>query len=161
MARKHTCILIALTLALASPLAASSHSESAAHDAVQKAVDGFYAALNALFTGDLEPMDAVWSHADDVTYLGPGGGIKVGWAAVSKDWEAQAAMKLGGKVEAKDVHITVGSGLAVVVGYEVGENKGEDGKTTKVEIRATSTFRQEGGAWKMIGHHADLLGHIP
>jgi len=26
-----------------------------------------------------------------------------------------------------------------------------------VSIRATNVFRKEGGQWKMIGHHTDLL----
>jgi ketosteroid isomerase-like protein len=27
----------------------------------------------------------------------------------------------------------------------------------QVSIRATNLFRKENGAWKMIGHHTDLL----
>ena len=48
-------------------------------------------------------MKKVWSHAEDVTYMGPGGGFRVGWSEVLKDWESQAAMKLGGKVEAAEL----------------------------------------------------------
>ena len=31
--------------------------------------------LNLMFAGDLGPMKDVWSHADDVTYMGPDGGF--------------------------------------------------------------------------------------
>jgi ketosteroid isomerase-like protein len=124
---------------------------------VSEAAEQFYSALNAMFTGDLEPMKEVWSHEDDVTYMGPGGGFRVGWAQVLADWEAQAAMKLGGEVKPKDMRITVGRDLAVVSNYEIGENVDSEGKPRKVEIRATNLFRKEDGKWKMIGHHTDTL----
>ncbi|MCP4384570.1 MAG: hypothetical protein GY798_24685 [Hyphomicrobiales bacterium] len=39
--------------------------------AVRQAADDFYSAPNILFTGDVAPMESVWSHRDDVTYMGP------------------------------------------------------------------------------------------
>lgn len=128
--------------------------------AVKSAAAGFYAALNKMFAGDLDPMKEVWSHADDVTYMGPGGGFQVGWDQVLKSWEAQAAMKLGGKVEAANMRITVGQDMAVVSNYENGENANARGEPQKVSIRATNVFRKEGGKWKMIGHHTDLLPYL-
>lgn len=124
--------------------------------AVRSANSGFYAALNAMFAGDLTPMQSVWSHADDVTYLGPDGSFRVGWEATLKDWQKQAAMKLGGKVEPSEIHINVGRELAVVHNYEVGENV-VDGNPTTVKIRATNVYRKENGQWNMIGHHTDRL----
>jgi ketosteroid isomerase-like protein len=123
---------------------------------VLEANEVFYAALNSLFEAKIQPMTEIWSHADDVTYLGPDGSFRVGWQATRKDWQKQAAMKLGGKVEPTEVHITVGRDLAVVHNYEIGRNV-VDGKTTEVKIRATNLYRKEGGKWKMIGHHTDLL----
>ena len=128
--------------------------------AVRNAVAQFYAALNEMFTGELGQMKKVWSHADDVTYMGPGGGFQIGWNDVLKNWEAQAAMKLGGKVEPADIRITVGTDLAVVSNYEKGENINAKGVPQKVSIRATNIFRKEDGAWKMIGHHTDLLPYL-
>jgi len=46
--------------------------------AVVRAANGFCAALNVFFTGDMGPMEAVWSHEADVTYMGPGGDYRVG-----------------------------------------------------------------------------------
>ncbi len=92
--------------------------------------------------------------------MGPGGGIQVGWSEVLPVWEAQAAMKLGGEVDAADIQVSVGRDLAIVTNYEKGENKGPDGKTETVSIRATSTFRKEKSEWKMIGHHTDLLPYL-
>ena len=113
-----------------------------------------------MFKGDSAPMKAVWSHADDVVYMGPGGSIKIGWNKVMKDWESQAASKLGGKVVPKDVHFTVGEVIAVMYALETGENTNIGGKREKVAIRATNLFRKENGAWKVIGHHTDLLAGI-
>ena len=128
--------------------------------AVRNASAQFYAALNEMFTGELGQMKKVWSHADDVSYMGPGGGLQVGWNQVLKNWEAQAALKLGGKVEAADTRITVGTDIAVMSCYEKGENSNAKGQPQKVSIRATNVFRKEGGEWKMIGHHTDVLPYL-
>lgn len=127
---------------------------------VRKSAEQFYVALNAMFTGNLGAMKEVWSHAKDVTYMGPGGGFRIGWDQVLADWEIQAAMKLGGKVEAEKMHIMVGQELGVVQNYEKGENTNVKGKPQRVLIRATNLFRKEDGKWKMIGHHTDLLPYL-
>lgn len=149
--------LAAFLLAVAGmiPLSVASAAPSD-EQAVRKASDSFYAALNTMFEGDIEPMQAVWSHADDVTYMGPNGTYAVGWNKVFSDWQSQAALKLGGKIRTEQVHLTVGQDLATVECVEVGENI-VNGKPTKVSIRATNTFRKENGQWKMIGHHTDKL----
>lgn len=128
--------------------------------AVKAAADQFYSALNTLFTGDAGPMEDLWSHADDVTYMGPAGGFQKGWEAVRASWEQQAAMKLGGRVAPEDMQIAVGKDIAITHNYEVGENVDKDGNPEKVSIRATNVFRNENGQWKMIGHHTDLLPYL-
>jgi ketosteroid isomerase-like protein len=153
-----TGIVVAITLACL-PWFARADEQSVLSDeeAVKAAVAGFYEALNIFFTGDVEPMKEVWSHADDVTYMGPGGGLLVGWTEVSAEWDKQAAMKLGGRVMPEDMHITIGHDIALTVNYEKGENVDADGNPLSVSIRATNVFRKENGAWKMIGHHTDPL----
>ena len=128
--------------------------------AVEHATLQFYASLNALFNGDVAPMQAIWSHADDVTYMGPVGGFQVGWQQVNNRWEEQAGLHLGGQIEPKDIRIVVGDSLASVQCLEVGNNLDADGETEKVSIRATSLFRKENGQWKMISHHTDLLAYL-
>jgi len=125
--------------------------------AAEEASAKFYTSLNALFKGDAAPMKEVWSHADDVSYMGPGGGFQVGWDQVSTTWDEQAALKLGGKIEPQDTRVTVGNDLAFVQCYEKGDNKDAAGQDVKVSIRATNVFRKENGQWKMIAHHTDLL----
>lgn len=133
---------------------------SANEIAFRKAADQFYAALNAMFSGDPTPMKALWSHADDVTYMGPGGGLQVGWKQVLEILEGHAALKLGGKVHPEDLHMTVGEDVAAMHSVQSGELMNVDGKPRKLSLRSTSIFRKEAGAWKMIGHHTDQLAYI-
>jgi ketosteroid isomerase-like protein len=140
------------------PLEATRGAEQN-EDSVRQATDRFYAALNAMFKGDVEPMEAAWSHANDVTYMGPDGKFIIGWDQVLPNWKSQAAMMLGGTVRPKQIHTTVGQDLATVQCFEVGENV-IDGKPVKVSLRATNVFRKENGHWKMIGHQTDKLPYL-
>lgn len=126
---------------------------------IKISVAEFYGALNAMFQGDAAPMIGLWSHKDDVTYLGPQGGILVGWEKVQQSWIEQAALKLGGKVVPQDVHIIVGENLAIVQNYEVGTNY-VDGKPQTLKIRSLNIFRKENGKWKMLSHQTDLLTYL-
>ena len=145
--------IAAFLICAATAMAAAANDEQPVKDAAAQ----FYTALNAMFTGDVAPMKEIWSHADDVTYMGPSGGFQVGWNQVLSNWEAQAAMKMGGKVWPQDMKIFVGKDLAVTSNYEKGENLMVDGKPQSISIRVTNIFRKENGKWKMIGHHTDLL----
>ncbi|HRV93898.1 MAG TPA: nuclear transport factor 2 family protein [Anaerolineae bacterium] len=124
---------------------------------IKAALAEFFEALNAMFTGDLAPMEALWSHADDVTYMGPAGGYRVGWAEVRADWAEQAALKLGGEVKPSEIRITKADNLAAAQYYVVGENFDPNGNPMKVSLRANSLYRQENGQWKIIAIHTDML----
>jgi ketosteroid isomerase-like protein len=150
-------VLAASVLAIAGMVSQSAaHAASSDEQAVQQATDSFYTALNEMFTGNIEPMNDVWSHTSDVTYMGPDGKFVVGWEQVLPEWQSQTLRKLGGEVRAEQFQINVGNDLATVQCREVGENV-IDGKPTRVSIRATNVFRKENGQWKMIGHHTDTL----
>jgi len=99
-----------LALVTAAPVRAADDETQA----VKAAVAEFHDALNRLFSGDAAHMKAIWSHADDVVYMGPVGGMQVGWSQVEPYWNTQAAKKLGGKVDPVDVHVTASATLAVV-----------------------------------------------
>jgi ketosteroid isomerase-like protein len=150
-------VMVSLMLLTATSMTGQTRTNEADETAVREAANRFYAALNRMFTGDLTPMRETWSHADDVTYMGPDGSFDVGWEAVLANWEKQAAMKLGGRVEPDGMRVIVGENLAVTHNLEKGQNVGADGKPLTVSIRATNVFRKENGQWKMIGHHTDLL----
>ena len=124
---------------------------------LEDATAAFYAALNDMLAGDAEPMLALWSHDDDVTYMSPFGELLVGWEPIRASWQAQADQRLGGRVEPEELHHFASDTLGVVVGFERGSVE-INGTVTPVDIRATSVYRAENGDWAMIGHHTDPLG---
>ena len=73
---------VAVSAVVGVMFAGALHASEADEGAVRHANEQFYSALNAMFAGDLAPMKKVWSHADDVTYMGPSGGFRVGWDQV-------------------------------------------------------------------------------
>lgn len=125
-------------------------------DLLRAVNDSLYAALNAMFTGDTALLYSIWSHADDVTLMGPFGGRLTGWEAVGKEFKKIADMKLGGKIFCRDSHIYAGTDVGYVICVEEGENRSPEGKPVMVSHRATNIFRLEGGQWKLIHHHTDI-----
>lgn len=120
------------------------------------AAQEFYKALHAMFEGDATHMEHIWSHADDVTYLGPQGGILVGWNPVYEALKKQARLKLKGNLTLQDVHVIQEGNIGMMQCLEVGTNV-MHGQSEQVRIRALSIFRKENGKWKMISHQTDLL----
>lgn len=127
-----------------------------AEKGLRAANDQFYAALNAMFTGDLAPMNAIWAHQDEVTDMGPFGGRLTGWKEVGEEFKKEAAMKIGGRVGYKDLIVQVAGDMGYTVCVEEGENMSTDGKPVRVSHRATNIFRLINGQWKMVHHHTDL-----
>ena len=124
---------------------------------LKKAVEVFYSAHNEIFDGNLEPMEEIWSHAEDVTYMSPMGGILVGWDATRDSWGKQAELKLHGHVYPVDMKIVEGQDIGFCNNYIIGTNFVVDGKEVHPNIRATTVYRKENGAWKVITHHTDLM----
>lgn len=155
MTKFTTLAVLALTIAGMLPVAAA-RAAGPEDAAVRAANERFYQALNAMFAGDIAPMEQVWSHAEDVTYMGPDGKFLVGWGDVSANWTKQAGLKLGGVIREESVQMKVGTDLATVECREVGENL-VHGKPTPVSLRATNVYRKENGQWRMVGHHTDKL----
>ncbi len=123
--------------------------------AVRAAVDQWFVALNAMLSGDPEPLAEIYSHADDVFYLGPEGNFQIGWKATYDDWKAQAAMSIGGKAKGEDIRVVVSGNMATAVHFTQGTLRYPGGKTARVRVRETSVFRKEGGEWRIVAHHAD------
>jgi len=123
--------------------------------AVRAAVDQWFVVLNAMLNGDPKPLAQIYSHADDVTYMGAEGTYRVGWEATYADWKTQAEKAKGGKIEGSDIHMVVSGDMAAAQHYTQGQVTGADGKVTDSKLRETSVFRKEDGKWKMISHHAD------
>jgi len=135
---------------------ATEHRNANSEEGLRAANSQFYAALNSMFTGNRQPMENIWSHNEDVTQLGPFGDRLTGWDAVKAEFQREAGMKLGGKVECKDLFVVPGQEIGFTVCTEEGQNMSVDGKPVVVKFRATNIFRLENGAWKLVHHHTDL-----
>lgn len=134
--------------------------ESSDEAGLRAAHDQFFTALNAMFANDVAPMNAVWSHQDDVTNLGPFGGRLTGWNAVWAQFQKEGAMKWGGRVVCEDLVVFAGTDVGYTICVERGENMSVDGRPVAVNHRATKVFRKEDGRWKLAHHHTDLAPQL-
>jgi len=124
-------------------------------DSLAQAHEDLYSALNVMLTGEADPILAVWSSAEDVTYGGPFGGFVSGRAAIVDAFNASAAMNLQGAIEVSDVHIVDGGNIGYTVCIEHGLNHVIDGENVNLEHRATNIFRKESDGWHLVHHHTD------
>ena len=104
-------------------------------------------------------MKDIWAHAEDVTYMGPDGLYLIGWEKIEDMWNSVAEMKLGGRVNPKQVHKVVGADMALITCIEFGENE-IAGKSENVSIRSSTTFHNRDGSWKVVAHQTDLLKYM-
>lgn len=157
-----------LRILLASAFLLSFSSAASAADAVKPAeeakavsmaIDNFYSALNILFKGNAQPMKEAWSHADEVTYMGPDGLYLMGWDNIEQMWNSVAVLKLGGRVSPQKMHTVIGVDMALINCIEVGENE-VNGKAENVSIRSSTILSKRNGTWKVIAHQTDLLGYM-
>lgn len=125
--------------------------------AVQAANKAWYIALNAMLNGDPAPFADVYSHAEDVSYMSAEGGLRVGWDATWRDWQAQAKSARGGRVEEVKNHIIVQGDMAVVQTIQKAVVNNAQGPGVEQEARETSVLRREESGWKIVAHHADVL----
>jgi uncharacterized protein (TIGR02246 family) len=125
-----------------------------AENEVRAASSQFYAALNSVANGDARPMADIWSQSADATTMHPIGGRQVGWNQVRDSWQQVAEIASEGRV-------TLGDQLLRVVGdaaYELGTEHVVmtlAGRSLRAEVRVTNIYRREGGAWRIVHHHAD------
>lgn len=124
-------------------------------DSISSAHVDLYAAMNILLAGDADPVLAVWSDADDITYAGPFGGFLTGRAAVSEAFRDVAAMGLAGRLEVSDVHVVEAGDMGYSVCIEHGIDHVIDGQPVNLTHRATNVFRREADGWRMVHHHTD------
>jgi ketosteroid isomerase-like protein len=143
--------MVGMAVASASPVAAAAGDEAG----VKAASNAFYAALTKMCNGDASAMAGAWSHGATVTTMHPIGGRETGWDAVKASFEGVAKAAKGGGVKLKDQALQVSGGLAVEIGMEDGSIT-LGGETVKIAQRVTNVYKREGGAWKLVHHHADL-----
>ena len=106
-------------------------------------MEAFYHALNRMLIGDLGPMTDMWSHAGDVTNMGPFGGRQVGWEEVKSQFAWEARQRLGGTVVSQDLLVRVSGDWGFAVCIEQGEDLALADNPIQVWHQATNRFRRE------------------
>ena len=120
------------------------------------------AAAQHFVQGDSTGIKECWSHADDVSILGAGGGQARGWEQVRQSLEGGAGLfrkgELSGHVEVDIIARGTSGELSYTVATEHGEAlmRGHD-DPRPVMLRVTQIYRREADTWKIIHRHADAL----
>jgi ketosteroid isomerase-like protein len=116
-------------------------------------------ALAAFCVGDPEPKKRLFSHTDDVTLANPLGPPAHGWQQVSAVLDAAAAAlregELSGFERIADYETPE---LACIVEIERTTAKVGGAETpSAIALRATTIYRREEDAWKIVHRHADPI----
>ena len=122
----------------------------------------YHSALDAFGRGDPEPAKNLFSRRDDVTLANPFGPTVRGWQAVARALDhAAAQFRDGEPTEVTTVAEYLTANLATIVAVERWRAKiaGRAGPIS-FELRVTSTFRREDGAWKLVHRHADPIATL-
>ncbi len=115
-----------------------------------------HAALRQHTSGNPRPFLELWSRADDVSLMGGVGGHQVGIDAVSELLTAAARTLNYETWDAETLAAGFGDELGFTVELER-LTRQIDGETDEMSLRATSVYRREDGAWKVIHRHGDGL----
>jgi ketosteroid isomerase-like protein len=101
----------------------------------------------------------LWCHADDVTLANPFGPAVRGWQQVAAALDAASSRFRDGEVTSVEgISEYADSDLASVLEVERWKAKvGDREDVIPFNLRVTSTFRREGGAWKLVHRHADPI----
>ena len=117
------------------------------------------AAVAAIFRGDPKPAKALFSDREDVTLGNPFGPYAHGRKQLEETLERAAANYRDGEVTGVELVAMYTSGdLACVVEVERGRARVGGGREVlPLALRATSLFRREDGAWRLVHRHADPI----
>jgi ketosteroid isomerase-like protein len=143
----------------------SDESKSGGGDAGEpfdQVLVGVLAAAQRFVRGDSTGIKERWSHADDVSIFGGGGGKVRGWEQVQQSLEGGAGLFREGQIS---VHVEVdiiargtSGDLSYTVAIEHGQAlmRGHE-EPMPVMLRVTQIYRREADTWKIVHRHADAL----
>jgi ketosteroid isomerase-like protein len=126
---------------------------------ITEVIEQSHSAWDAFAIGDSAPIKALYAHHDDVLLANPYGGAKRGWAAVSQTLDSAASNFRDGKpVRFDEISRYSCADLVTLFEVEHWEAKvGTRDELTPFDLRVTTTFRSEGGEWRIVSRHADNL----
>ena len=119
-------------------------------------VERCHRALRQHTSGNPRPFLDLWSDAADVSLMGGVGGHQVGLEQVTELLTAAAKTLNYETWDAENLVTGFGETLGFTVELEK-LTRHVDGKFEEMSLRATSIYRREDGAWKVIHRHGDSL----
>jgi ketosteroid isomerase-like protein len=122
-------------------------------------IDKSHAALGAFAKGDPAPVKLLFSHRDDVMLANPFGPAAAGWSAASEAMDFASSRFRDGHLRGFDrIARYEMTDLAVIHETEHWQAKvaGRE-EVSDFDLRVTTTFRLEDGAWKIVHRHADPI----
>ena len=129
-------------------------------DDVDELIEQFNLAQGEFLKGNVEPMNGLFSHGEDVTLNNPLSPPAHGWDRVAATMERAASQFRDGDIvaiENQEKHVT--PELAYVVRVERAKAKvgGSEDIIAPIALRVTMIFRPEEGEWKIVHRHADPI----
>ncbi len=118
-----------------------------------------HVALGQHTGGNPKPYLELWSRADDVSLMGGVGGHQVGIAAVTELLTAAAQTLNYTTWNADTLVADFGETLGFTVELEH-LTRQIDGETEEMSLRATTVYRREDGAWRVVHRHGDGLMNV-
>jgi ketosteroid isomerase-like protein len=119
----------------------------------------YHRAADEFSRGRPDGVKALYSHREDVALANPFGPPASGWEKVSEALDfASSRFRDGEVTDFERIALYSGSDLAVLLELEAWQAKvaGSD-ELSPFLLRVTTTFRLEGGDWKMVHRHADPI----
>lgn len=121
-------------------------------DTPEAAEAAFYAAFSTL---DVALMSTVWADGEGVLCIHPGGGLLQGKHAVIQSWTEIFSGGEPPRIEHRYIDGYGVEGLEVRVVEERIRPRGRPPGAAN-RVLATNVYRNTGGSWRMVEHHASL-----
>ncbi len=123
--------------------------------ALEVANEAFYAAVEAL---DVDRLADLWARREDAWCVQPGWSAALGWEAVRGSWEQVFATTAFIEFIVVDVRARALGEVGVVSCTEWVLRQGGNGRGIGPgQAVATNVFVDEGGRWRLLGHHAGAV----
>lgn len=108
----------------------------------------------ALHNGNAAPRKEMWSHADPVTLFGAARSGS-GWDELSPVFDWLGSQFSNGTFEYEVLAAGASGDLGYIAGIEHSSASVGGGEPEAYQLRVTTVFRRENGAWKVVHRHAD------